>query len=584
MSGATGQAQALYEELLRQEPEHPEALHLLGVVALQAGDAQRAHDLISRSLSLQDRNAQAHANLASALVILKRPQVALEHYDRALALDPHFAGVHHNRGNVLQMLGRHMEATRCFEQLLTATPEADFALGNLLHSRAQACDWSDFEGTRQKLLQGVRAGRRSARPFAFLAVSARAEEQLACARTYAAYAAATVATPLWDGTRYQHDRIRVAYVSADFRQHIVAHLMAPIYERHDAKSFQTVGVALNSAPEDSAVVTRIKGALEQLIDVSAMSSGEAARVLREMEIDIAVDLTGYTQGGRPAIFAHRPAPVQVSYLGFPGTMGVPCIDYLLADEFVVPPESRRFYTEQIVYLLDTFQAGDERASSTGSAPRPTRASQGLPEQALVYCCFNSGFKLTPAVFSVWTRLLTASPGAVLWLLGEDSGFKARLRTEAARRGIEPQRLVFAPRVSYPEHLARLPLADLFLDTLPYNAGVSATDALWSGVPVLTCAGEALASRMAGGLLKAAGLPELITASLEDYESQALALAAEPQRLETYKTRLLASRATSPLFDGARTCRHLEAAYRGMYERSQRGLPPAAFAVGAAQPD
>jgi predicted O-linked N-acetylglucosamine transferase (SPINDLY family) len=577
VSGRLAEAQALYEELLHQQPHQAQVLHMLGVLALQSGRAHRALELISEALSLEPGDAQAHANLASALLNLKRPEEALEHYDWALKLAPGFAGVHHNRGNLLQMLGRHAEAARAFEQLLTAMPDADFALGNLVHSRAQACDFSDFQATQQRLAQSVRSGRRAARPFAFLAVSASAAEQLQCARTYAAYVGARGERAPWNGPRYGHDRIRVAYVSADFREHVVAHLMAPIYERHDERCFKIVGIALG-APDESAVVMRSRRALEQLIDVSAMSDEEAARTLREMEIDIAVDLSGYTQGARPGILARRAAPVQVSYLGFPATMGVPWIDYLLADDFVIPPDSRPFYTEQVVYLPDTFQASDERRPQARSTPAPTREQAGLPETGLICCCFNSAFKLNPTLFSIWMRLLSAEAGAVLWLLGSDPGPRERLRAQAARCGVDPGRLVFAPRVSYEEHLARLTLADLFLDTHPFNAGASATDALWSAVPVLTCAGEALASRMAGGLLRAAGLPELITYNLEEYERAALALARDPARLAALKAQLLATRSTSPLFDGERTCRHLEAAYRSMWERSQLREAPASFAV------
>lgn len=574
--GQLAEAQRLYEDLLREHPDHPEATHLLGVVALQGGRIEAAVRLISQAVTLDPNNAQAHANLGSALMSVTRAEEALAQYDRALQLNPQFAGVHHNRGTALQLLGRHAEAARSFEQLLRSMPNADFAPGNLFHSRGHGCDWNELDALRERVVQAVRAGRRSARPFAFLSISPSAAEQLQCARTYAAYEGGPTTAPLWNGECYEHDRIRIAYVSADFRDHIVAHLMAPIYERHDARQFETLGVAL-AGSDDSPIVARCKRALRQFIDVSGLSDADAAHKLRELEIDIAIDLTGYTQGSRSGIFARRPAPVQVNYLGFPGTMGAPYMDYLLADDFVIPPGMRVHYAEQIAYLPGTFQANDERRTLVGAQSPPTRGEVGLPETEIVYCCFNSSYKINPAVFDMWMRVLKSGSGGVLWLLGDEAA-QTHLRQEAVSRGVDARRLIFAPRVPYGAHLARLSLADLFLDTLPFNAGASASDALWAGVPVLTCAGEPLAGRMAGSLLRAVGLPELITYSLDEYERQALALAANPGLLAQYKARLIARRDDAPLFDGASFCRRLEAAYRQMWERVQRGEPPASFAI------
>ncbi len=575
-SGQLARAEALCRDLLRGDPSHSEAMHLLGVLTLQSGNAQEAADLISRALAMAPANAQGHANLGTALMRLGRWAEALAEYDRALEASPGFAAVHHNRGQALQRLGRHEEAAGSFRALLASMPNAEFGLGNLCHAQSQGCDWSDLEEHRQSLRAAVRAGRRAVRPFAFLSLSDSCSEQLQCARTYAAAVSASAPRPLWRGERYAHERIRVAYVSADFRDHIVAHRMAPLYERHDRRRFHLLGVGL-AADDGSRIAARCKAALDEFIDVASLPDAEAARRIKEAEVDIAVDLTGYTQGGRPGIFAHRPAPVQVSYLGFPATMGVPYMDYLVADEFVVPEPSRPLYSERIVCLPDAFQVNDRRRAGDGSRA-PSRVELGLPEAATVYCCFNNSHKLHPALFDIWARLLRADRASVLWLLAGAPVVEDRLRREAAKRGLDAGRLVFAPRVAYESHLARLELADLFLDTLPFNAGATAGDALWAGVPVLTCSGESFASRMAGSLTRAAGLPELATGSLEEYERLALALAADPQRLASYKARLLAGRRAAALFDGERFCRHLEAAYRRMWERSARGEDPAALRV------
>ena len=576
-AGRLPEAEALYQELLRREPDNPEATHLLGVLALQCGQAEGAVALISRALELDSRNAQAHANLGSALLTLKRWEEALAHYDQAQKLDPRFVGVHHNRGTALQMLGRHEEAAQSFERVFGSMPDADFVLGNLVHSRSYTCDWHDFDEHTRRLLAGVRAGRRATRSFAFLSVSAEAADQLQCARAYASYVTPRGVPPLWKGERYSHDRIRVAYVSADFRDHIVSHLMAPIYERHDVQQFQTIGIAV-AGTDDSAVIARSKRALGEFVDVTDLPDAEAARKLRELEIDIAVDLSGYTLGGRPGIFAHRPAPVQVNYLGFPGTMGVSTMDYILADDFVIPAAQRPFYAEKIAYLPETFQANDERRA-LGADPVPvTRAAAGLSEGNTVLCCFNNSYKINPPTFAVWMRVLQAVPDAILWLLAAEPAVERRLREEATKRGVSAERLIFAPRVPYAEHLARLTFADLYLDTLPFNGGASASDALWAGLPVVTAVGAAFASRMAGSLLGTLNLPELITNSLEDYERVATEVAADSQCRAAYRRRLLERRDLAPLFDGQRFCRHLESAYRAMWERSQRGEPPATFSV------
>ena len=321
---------------------------------------------------------------------------------------------------------------------------------------------------------------------------------------------------------------------------------------------------------------RLIAAFDRLADVREKSDGEIARLLREMEIDIAVDLKGYTQDSRPGILAHRPAPVQVHYLGFPGTMGADYIDYIISDPTIVPPEHESFYTEKIALLPDTYQGNDAKRAIAEATP--TRAEAGLPEHGFVFCCFNNNFKILPEMFAIWMRLLGAVEGSVLWLLEDNPAAARNLKHEAASRGIAPARLIFAPRASYEAHLARQPLADLFLDTLPYNAHTSASDALWVGLPIVTCLGTTFAGRVAASLLEAAGLPELVTDSLSAYEVVTLKLAREPSALSALKTRLGQNRSTHPLFDTARFTRNLEAAYATMWQRHTQGLPPAGFAV------
>jgi predicted O-linked N-acetylglucosamine transferase (SPINDLY family) len=405
-----------------------------------------------------------------------------------------------------------------------------------------------------------------------------AEDQLRCARQWVKGRCPAVPTPLWRGERYAHEKVRVAYLSADFQQHATAFLVAGVFEHHDRARFETVLVSFGPDEDQSPMRARLVRACDRFIATEKKSDVEIAGLLRRMEIDVAVDLKGFTQGNRPGIFAQRPAPVQVNYLAHPGTMGADYIDYVLADETVIPREHQRFYSEKVVWLPDSYQANDNRRRVSDRAP--TRAEAGLPESGFVFCCFNNSYKITPPVFEIWMRLLGATPGSVLWLLDDSPVATANLKSEAEARGVPAARLVFAARAEVEDHLARQTLADIFLDTSPCTAHTTASDALWCGLPVLTLLGHTFAGRVAASLLRAAGLPELIAPSLETYETMALKLASEPAAIAAMRERLLANRVSLPLFDTARFTRHLEAAFATMRERAQKGLPPDAFAVAS----
>jgi len=381
--------------------------------------------------------------------------------------------------------------------------------------------------------------------------------------------------PLWRGERYQHDKIRVAYLSTDLRAHAVGFLIVGAIEHHDKSRFEINGIHIGPG-DKSETRARFETAFDRFIDVREKNDDEVAQLLREMEIDILVDLNGYTGDARTRILARRPAPVQVNYLGYPGTMGAHYIDYIIADHTVITPVDEQYYSEKIAYLPDTYQANDSRRPEPSSAPSRTEA--GLPETGFVFTSFNNTYKISPDVFSVWMRLLSSVEGSVLWLL-EDNPFAAEnLRREAVARGVNPDRLIFALRTTPDKHLARQPLADLFLDTLPYNAHTTASDALWVGLPVITTPGTTFPGRVAASLLSAMGLPELIAPSLGEYERLALTLARDADALAALRAKIGAHRASSPLFDTTRFTRHLEAALTQMWERHQQGLPPQTFSV------
>jgi protein O-GlcNAc transferase len=565
-----------YERALRSNPDFADALSNRGNALLDLNRPADALESYDRALAVDPGHGDALLGRGTALRGLGRYGDALESYDRALAARPDLAEARCNRGLALQELARFEEAAGDFQRLVEVRPDYDYARGHLLHARQHCCDWRNFEPAVARLADLVRNGKRAALPFEFLAVSGSPEDQQQCARIYAADCCPSASRPVWKGERYAHDKIRVAYLSADFHAHATAFLMAGLFEAHDRSRFETTAISFGPDRDDE-MRGRVRRAFDRFIDVRRQGSHETAVLLRELEIDIAVDLKGHTAHGRLDILSHRPAPVQVSYLGYPGTLGLDYVDYLIADRVVVPEESLSCYDEKVVYLPDSYQANDAKRPVAEHAP--TRAEAGLPEHGFVYCCFNNNYKITPATFDAWMRILQGTGDSVLWLLEDNPAAARNLRREAERRDVAPQRLVFAPRVKPEGHLARHRLADLFLDTLPYNAHTTASDALWTGVPVLTCLGTTFAGRVAASLLEAAGLPELVAPTLREYEALAVKLAHDRGALQELAGRLARNRATCALFDTDRTRRHIETAYVAMWERRRNGEPPAGFAVG-----
>ena len=602
------EALAAYDQTIADKPDFAQAHANRGLALHALGRHEEARLSYERALTLRPYYAEAHANHGHALQQLRRLPEALAAYDRALAIGPPHPDYFYGRGAVLQLLERHQEALACYEQALTllpthaaalanrgaalrllrrseeaalayaqlmaVAPDYPYVLGQCLHTQLNICDWSSYAASRAQLEAGVAAGQKADMPFHFLSVSDSAAAQRQCARTYARDVH-PAAAPLWRGERYQHPRIRLAYVSGDLSFHPVSYLMAELLETHDRRRFEVTAISLRP-PGSDAFDARIDAAFDHYIDASRLSDLEVARVMREHEIDIAIDLMGYTTLPRTSVYAHRPAPVQAAYLGYAGTLDTGYMDYLIADSMAIPPAAGMHYAEQVVRLPASFMPRD---TSIALAPAPTRAAAGLPAQGFVFCCFNNAYKLNPPVFDVWMRLLRAVPGSVLWITNPGLGAQARLRREASLRGVAPERIVFASRTAgIEEHLGRLVLADLFLDTLPYNAHTTASDALWAGVPLLTCTGEAFASRVAASLLSAAGLAELITGNLAEYEALARQLPNDPARLDKIRTHLNAQRANGSLFNTTRLRHHLEAAYLRMYERSQQGLAPEGFTI------
>jgi predicted O-linked N-acetylglucosamine transferase (SPINDLY family) len=671
-AGRLDEARAAYQQITARRPDHHDATHMLGVIALQSGDPGRALTLIDSALAGMPGNAAAWCNRGNALQALQRTPAALESYDRALALQPGLADAHTNRGNALQSqrrldealaahdraiacepqhalahcnrgdalvalgrvpeavagyeravalrpdfaaawlklgvalqglrradqalasydrvialrpsdpeplinrgallreLGRLEDALACYDRAYRLDPARPLVIGARLHARFELCDWRDAKAGVAELVRRLERDELSATPFVLLTLVDSPALQLRTATNWTRRHHPAQPMPPALAARPADARIRLGYYSADFHDHATSYLLAELLERHDRERFEVFGFSFGP-DKDDAMRRRVASAFDRFIEVRDATDPAIAQRSRELGVDIAVDLKGITTHQRAGIFACRAAPVQVGYLGYPGTMGADYIDYLIADRTLIPAASRDHYREKVVWLPHCYQPNDTRRAAADR--QYTRAELGLPATGFVFCCFNNAMKIMPDWFDGWMRILHAVEGSVLWLFADRPAVATNLRREAAARGIAPERLVFAERWPQAAHLVRHRCADLLLDTYPCGAHTSASDALRMGLPVLARIGESFASRVAASLLTAVDLPELIVRDQAGYEALAVGLANDPARLEAIKRRLQANLRTSPLFDTAAYARDIEAAYLRMHERRRQGLAP-----------
>jgi len=574
MLGCFGEAIASYDRALVIAPD-AQTWNNRGNALQSLGQRIEALASYEKALRLEPGNLQALLRRGVILGELKYSDEAMASYDRLLALDPNHAEALNNRG-FLWWLNKqnYPKAMADLERAFALAPNLPYLRGLMLHLKMYAADWTNFEGQKNAIAEGLRAGQRVARPFMFQAVSGRPDELQACARLYARdlFPLATDVPHHDPAARRGTRKIRLGYLSGEFRDQATALLMAGLYERHDRSRFEVIAVD-NGSADRSAMSARLKQAFDQWIDIGDLRDVEAAEKIRAAGIDILVNLNGYFGKLRMDVFAQRPAPLQVNYLGFPGTMGAPYIDYIIADRVVIPPDEERFYDEQVVTLPGCYQVNDDRGRPI--APRPTRTEAGLPSRGFVFCNFNQSYKLTPGVFASGMRILNRVEDSVLWLLEGPAPYADNVAGHAREHGVAPERILFAPDRPTDRHLARMQLADLFLDGLPYNAHTTGSDALWAGVPLLTRRGTTFPGRVAASLLYAAGLPELVTDSAQTYEDMAVRLASDPQAFQQIKSRLTRD---CPLFDTDLFRRNIEAAYLRMWEIWLAGEKPRAFAV------
>lgn len=607
-SGRYHEAVNSYDHVLETHPQMAEALNNRGIAQWHAGEYEDAVNSYDRAITARP-SSDAHYNRGQALDKLNLKTEALDSYEQAVIHDPKNTGALHNRGvllsemklyehalnsfdallavspnhtmalaargGIFNTLGLYERAMDDFQDVIRLAPDTDYMLGNKLYAELSTCTWGAYNETRQRICDTVRAGKNTCFPYTYLITSNEPAEQLKCAQRYAGHRYPPSTEPLWRGERYRHDKIRIAYLSADFHEHATSYLMAELFERHDREKFEVTAWSFGLQANDR-MRDRLRTAFDRFVEVNSLSDLDVATQLREQEIDIAVDLKGFSRDARPGIFAHRAVPIQVNYLVYPGTMGASYIDYIMADTIVIPPEHDAYYSEKVVRLPISYQVNDTKRAI--SKITPSREACGLPSGGFVFCCFNKNYKIVPDIFDIWMRLLRKVDGSVLWLFNENATAARNLQLEAKARGVAPERVIFAAHMPLADHLARHRLADLFLDTLPCNAHTTISDALWAGLPALTCLGNSFPGRVAASLLHGAELSELVTRDLEGYEALALKIATTPELLSSIRARLAEKLKTCALFDIERSCRNIESAYTDMYERYQSGENPQSFSV------
>ena len=612
-NGLLDEAKVIFEKVLASNPRNFDALHLLGINAAQTQNYIQALKLFDKSLQVNPGSIYALMNKGNVLLEIKRFESALQNYSQAIRMQPEVAEVYYNQGNAFLYLNRFKEAVASYDKAIDLdpsharafnnrgnaltslkllqpalasyrnarkiNPNVDFLSGMLVFLQMQMCDWVGLDFEISNLVNSVHAGRKSSACLELLALVDDPSIQLKVAKIYG-YEQGFKGSALGPlQAKPKTEKIRIGYYSSDFKEHPVAYLTADLFEMHDRNKFEVIAFSLASNPI-SEIKTRLTKSFDQFIEVSEKTDKEIAELSRSLGIDIAVDLGGHTANSRLSIFSYRAAPIQINFLGYPGTLGVEYIDYIIADESIIPRAHMSDYVEKICFLPNSYLPFDPKRAR--SVEIFTRAGSGLPEDAFVFSAFNAAYKINPDIFASWMHILSNVSGSVLWLAEVNEWARENLAEEAKRFSIHPSRLIFAKRTERIEdHLERQKMADLALDTYPYNGHTTTIDSLWSGVPVLTLKGRSFASRVAASLLTTIGLPELITTSRTEYEVKAIQLASHPAVFDTVKQRLAEKVPGSALFDSTLFARNIESAYVRMHERNQNGLQPESFSASDA---
>ena len=571
VQGKLDKAIAAFDKALSLDPDCTEAYINMGNVLKVQGKLDKAIASYEKALLTKPDYADAYFNMGNVLKVQGKLDKAIASYEKALSLDPEHTDTYHNMGNVLTDQGKLDKAIASYEKALLTKPDHPAAQSQKMHLQAHICDWSTLLEDRS-LISGLGLGAlgKGVPPFAMLSLEDAPEHHRLRSENFAREKFPVVRDKGFIRPSDMPKRLKVGYFSADFHNHATMYLLARIFEQHQKEKFEIYAYSYGPDKQDD-MRNRLIASVDVFHDVRKMNDMQIVELAKSEQLDIAIDLKGYTKDTRLAIFAHRLAPLQMSYLGYPGTLGANFIDYMIADRVVIPTDKRKYYSEQIIYLPNTYQPTDNTREICDAFTK--REDAGLPSNGFVFCCFNNSYKISPREFDIWMRLLQKVEGSVLWLLKLNKWAEKNLKREAEARGVNAKRLIFAEELPQAEHLARQKLADLFIDTFNVNAHTTTSDALWAGLPVVTKSGQGFAARVAGSLLHAVGLPELITETEDKYEALALKLAKNPKLLAQIKTKLANNRLTQPLFDTEQYTRHLEAGYIMAYDRYLKGREP-----------
>ena len=602
-TGQIKKAKNICLEILEDEPKNFDILHLLGIISFQLKDYKKSSELIAQAIKVNPNDAEVYNNMAIVSKKLNQLDVAYNNYCNAIKLKPDYAEAHNSCGVILKELKKHEDAIKSFNLAIKfnknyaeayynlghifferkkynealenfyesykINPKLDYLLSSIIITKHSICEWSSFDKDLLDLENNILNEKKRINPFLTLSFYESPQLQKTSGEIFVKneYSDKNNQNHKFDNQTKQ--KIRIAYYSADFRNHPMSYLLANLYELHDKNKFEVIGISFGPDKDDE-MRKRVSSAFYEFYDVRSKTEEEIVKFSRELKIDIAIDLMCFTKYHRFGIFVQRCAPIQVNYLGYPGTSGTNYLDYIIADKVLIPKDNQKYYSEKIVYLPDTYQANDSTKKISDKIF--TREELGLPKDGFVFCCFNNNYKITPQVFDIWMRLLKRVKNSVLWILSEDVNISKNLKKEATLRGVDFNRIVFAEKIKMNEHLARQKVADLFIDTFPYTAHTTASDALWVGLPVLTRIGKSFASRVSASLLNAVGLQELITYSEKEYENLSIELATNPTRLKEIKSKLEQNRLTKPLFNTKLFTKNIESAYTKIYEKYLKNLP------------
>jgi predicted O-linked N-acetylglucosamine transferase (SPINDLY family) len=575
--GEFNAALACFNDALKINSKDANLLNNIAATLHELRQHKAACQQFKSLLEIEPNHANAWANMGNTLVEMGDLHEAIKAYDSAIKINPNFAGAYFNKANVLFQLKLFQDALINYQKASAIDENYPFLKGSILHTSMQICDWTDFDIRINDISKNIRTNK-NAITHPFHALSFLSDESLhLLSASYWVARKIKQANSNIKPNITSNKKIKLGYFSADFYDHAVSCLIAEVIKLHDREKFEVIGFFYGRPPKDS-MHERLSTTFDKFIDIDGLSDQQAARLANELNIDITIDLTGLTKNGRPGIFSNRAAAIQVNYLGYPGTIGANFYDYLIADQHLIPPSNRKFFIEKIAYVPNTYQAND--TSQKDSQLVTSRIEHGLPLSGFIFCCFNNNYKITPLLFKIWMEILKEIDNSVLWLLEDNAYAKLNLQKHAADYGVDPLRLIFAPKIPRMEHLARHKLADLFLDTLPYNAHTTASDSLWAGLPLLTCTGSSFAGKVATSLLSALDAPELISANLFDYKNKAIELANNPQLLSGIKRKIALNKAEKPLFNSIQFTKDIERLYAEMVHRIRNQIPPDNIIINA----